>query len=185
MTSRIRRIIWNTRERIASTDFNDATALIHRAMVDSVASLSGRRSGVVHGLQCSISGADMDVTVSAGLALYDVGSPSGDDSEFDWIELVEATSVTLDAADGANPRWDAIEIAAGDAVELSALRDVYNPALGTFTPQTLEKRRTSAPTVTVRTGTAAAIPQFPTGGSGVVPPRLHLRSGLGCDPHHR
>jgi len=173
MSANIRRIIFNTRERVASTDYNDLQTLQHRALIEAAVLLasggSARRHGVVSGLETSVTGVGLNVTVSAGLALMVAASPSADDSETQWIELVEAETVTLDAADGANPRWDVIEIAAGDAVELSSLRDVYNPALGTFTPQTLEKRRASAPTVSARAGTPAAVPEFPVGTAGSVP----------------
>lgn len=170
MASQIRRIIWNTRERITSTDFNDATNLLNRGMLEMLASSSGRQTGVVHGLQASITGVGLAVSVSAGLAVFDNGTPTtADDSVFEWLELGSSTSVNVPAADPANPRWDVIEIAASDVVELSALRDVFNPALGTFTPQTLEKRRRSAPTISVRSGTPAATPVFPAGIAGVIP----------------
>ena len=173
MASHIRRIIWNTRERVTSTDLQDIQTLQHRALHEAVVLLASggntRRHGVVSGLRVTPLGAGMDVSVSAGLALVAASAPTSDDSATQWVELAAAETVTLAAADPVNPRWDVIEISATDAVELSSLRDIFNPALGTFTPATVEKRRRSTPTLHATTGTAAAVPTFPTGTAGRIP----------------
>jgi len=169
MSSDIERIIWNTRERIASNDFNDATDLQNRATIEALASTLDRKSGVVYGLQVTTTGIGLNATVSPGLALYDTSTPTPNDSAFQWIELMGTEDVVLPPADAVNPRWDVIEIQANDVVEVSSLRDVFNPALGTFTPQTLVKRRGSEPILSVRSGIASATPQYPAGVDGVIP----------------
>lgn len=173
MSAFIRRLIWNTRERLVSTDLNDATTLHHRALLEAATLLasggSTRRHGVVSGLQVTVLGVGMDVSVGAGLALIAATSPSSDDSASQWVELGSAQTVTLAAADPTNPRWDVIEIAAADAVELSSLRDAFNPAIGTFTPAAMDKRRGSSPTLYATAGTAAAVPELPAGTAGRIP----------------
>ena len=173
MSSFIRRIIWNTRERLTSTDLQDVQTLQHRALLEATVLLASgggtRRHGVVSGLQVTVLGGGMDVSVSAGLATIAAIAPTADDSASQWVELESAQTVTVGAADPVNPRWDVIEIEAADAVELSSLRDIFNPALGTFTPATVEKRRRSTPTLYVTAGTPAAVPTFPSGSAGRLP----------------
>lgn len=137
-------------------------------------------------------GAGLNVSVGAGLALVAASAPTADDSDSQWVELETAETVTLAAADPVNPRWDVIEIAAADALELSSLRDIFNPAIGTFTPQTLEKRRGSDPTLYATAGTPAAVPTFPAGTAGRIPlayvyvpanaVTLTLGDEVGCRP---
>jgi hypothetical protein len=173
MASHIRRIVSNTRERILSTDANNATALHHRALVEaSAAILLGDASifGVIRGLTVSTSGGVLTVTVAPGLALRSGTAATTYDSATQWIEL--RSSQTLDLAanvDGANPRWVVIEIAEASAVESSEARDIFDPLTGTFSSSSITKVSGSSPTLTARAGTAAAAPVFPAGIAGVIP----------------
>lgn len=169
MADQLLRIIYNTRERALSTDLNDTTNLIHRGLMQALKAVLGERSGVVEGFETTIVGVGLDVTVSPGIALLNTGGSTADDSDFTWIELDTADTVTLPAADGANPRWDVIEIEENDAVVLSTPRDIFDPSTGTFTPQAVTKRRGSSPTISVRSGTPAATPLLPAGIAGRIP----------------
>lgn len=169
MADQLLRIIFNTRERALSTDLNDLTNLIHRGLLQSLAAIHGEQSGVIEGFETTIVGVGLDVTVSPGLAILNTGGATSDDADFTWIMLEEADTVTLPAADGANPRWDVIEIEENDAVVLSTPRDIFDPSTGTFTPQAVTKRRGSSPTLSVRSGTPAATPILPAGIAGRIP----------------
>lgn len=173
MSSHIRRIVSNTRERILSTDANNATALHHRALVEAGAAiLQGDASlfGVIRGLTVSTSGGVLTVTVAPGLALRSGTAATTYDSATQWIELRSSQTVDLAThVDGANPRWVVIEIAEASAVESSEARDIFDPLTGTFSSSSITKVSGSSPTLTARAGTAAATPVFPAGVAGVIP----------------
>lgn len=185
MASNSRRIIFNALERLLSTDFNaeiqlaDAnldTGLVQVAVGTSAAASgygsAALVSGVVDGLVVSPAnpGVDLTVAVSQGLA-YKVGTaPTTLDSTRRRIEA--RSTLTLDLAayvDGGNPRWVAIEISPGDTVTLSELRDVFQPALGTFVSTLVDKIRAPLPVLSVTAGAAAAKPILPDGVTGVLP----------------
>lgn len=173
MSSHIRRQIFSTRQRLLSTDANDLQAHIHRALIESLeAAESGDtlRTGVLRGMLVSPITSTLTVSVSAGIALRAGGSGSGNDSSVDWLEIRSAETVDLTAhVDGANPRWICIEVEPNDAVETQQLKDVFDPATGTFSSQSLPLVQGSEPTIHVTAGTAAASPAFPAGTSGRIP----------------
>lgn len=173
MASDIRRIVFNTRERLTSTDFNDMTALQHRALIESLAAVSHGETaqfGVIRGLQVNVVPATLTVTVSPGIALRSGTAPTSYDSDIEWIELPEAEVIDLSSyVHGVNPRWVVIEIADADVVELNTSRDVFQPATGTFASSAVDKVRGSEPVISVTAGTAAATPYFPAGTAGRIP----------------
>ncbi len=173
MPSNIRRTQFNTRERVLSTDFNDSTSLHHRALVESlraVAAPNTSMSGVVSGYVVTVPGGGLSVNVSAGIGLLFGVALTPLDSEYQWVEMRTPVIVDLTAlVDSGNPRWAVVEALPNETVETSSLRDVFNPALGTFTPQTLTKIIGSDPTIQVRGGAATANPTFPTGVAGAIP----------------
>lgn len=170
MASQIRRLLINTRERITSTDLNDAHALQHRALIEALGWVAGESGmGVLGGLEISSAGG-LSVSVAAGLALQSGVAPTTYDSAIQWLELATAQVVDLSSyVDATNPRWVCVEIAAADAVELSTSRDVWQPASGTFVSASVDKVRGSDPVITVTAGAAAAVPIFPAGVAGRVP----------------
>jgi hypothetical protein len=113
----------------------------------------------------------LTVSVGVGIALLrHVASAGTYDSTFQWLEHDDIATVDLTSlVDGANPRWAVIEIAPNDTAEVTSLRDIFNPALGTFTAQSVDKVRGSSPTLTVRAGAADASPVLPSGQAGVIP----------------
>lgn len=173
MASHIRRLIWNTRERLLSTDLNDAQALQHRAMTEALAASQHgdqQQLGVLRGLTVSIPGGSLSVNVAAGLALRLATAGTPYDSPLQWIELATSTAVDLASfVDPANPRWVCIEITGAEAGIVQSLRDIFLPSNGTFAAVTVDKVRGSAPTLHVTAGTAAATPQFPAGTAGRIP----------------
>ena len=173
MSSHIRRLQANTRERILSTDWNNATALHHRALIEAGAALlqgDANLFGVVKGLTVSTSGGSLSVIVATGLALRSGTAPTTYDSAAQWIEVRTATPVDLTAlVDPANPRWAVIEIVEASAVETSEARDIFDPVTGTFSSSSVTKVTGSSPTISARAGTAAAAPLFPAGAAGVIP----------------
>lgn len=185
MASNSRRIVYNALERLLSTDFTNQiqladanldTGLVQAAVGTSAAGSGygsdGLVSGVVDGLVVSPAnpGVDLTVAVSQGLG-FKVGlAPTTLDSTRRRIEV--RSTMTLDLAayvDGGNPRWVAIEIAPGDTVTLSELRDIFQPALGTFVSTLVDKIRGPLPVLSVTAGAAAAKPVLPDGTAGVLP----------------
>ena len=71
--------------------------------------------------------------------------------------------------DPGNPRWVAIEIAPGSTPEVVSARDVFQPALGTFTVANVTKVERPEPVITVNPGAPAATPQLPAGQSAGSP----------------
>ena len=173
MSSHIRRLQANTRERILSTDWNNATALHHRALIEGEAALLQGDAdvfGVVKGLTVTATGVDTRVTVAPGVALRSGAAATTYDSATQWVELRTATAVDLSGlVDPANPRWAVIEIVEASAVEISEARDIFDPVTGTFSTASVTKVTGSSPTLSARAGTAAANPVFPAGAAGVIP----------------
>lgn len=173
MASNIRRLVWNTRERLTSTDLNNCSALHHRALIESVAALAHGDTvqyGVVRGLVVSIVDTTLTANVSPGLAIRSGSAPTTYDSATEWIELSTTENVDLSSyVDVTNPRWVVIEIADADAVELNSSRDIWQPATGTFVSNAVDKVSGSDPTITVTAGTAAATPYLPAGTAGRIP----------------
>lgn len=174
-----RRIIWNTRERALSSDSNTSADLHARQSINSVvASLSAEHGGpytnpygVLQGMIVEATGASLSVTIGVGSAIkYDPTAAGTYDSKYRWLEFDTATAVDLTAyVDGTFARWVCIEIAPGESIETSSLRDIYNTTTGTFTPQTVTKVKRSTPVVTVAAGTPSAAPVMPAGTAGKIP----------------
>jgi hypothetical protein len=178
MSSNNRRVIFNTRERLLSTDLNDATALLHAKGTDEmVAALSGDSyktvtpiAGVLSGGIASANGADLNITITPMIAVKDGTPATSLDSQYLKIETTTNTTIDLGPfVDPANPRWVAIEVAPADTDEVVSSRDIFQGALGTFTPANVSKIRRPEPTFTVNAGTAAPAPQLPAGTTGVIP----------------
>jgi hypothetical protein len=182
-----RRLIYNTRERILSTDLNDTQALVDANLDNGlvmssvgpgsaaagfgVAVGSFTASGVVDGLQCQANnpGVSLEVEVLPGLA-YKVGTaPTSLDTTLRRIELPSSYVLDLTALVDVLDRWVAIEIAPADALELAALRDIWQPALGTFIPAAVDKIRAPFAVVTANAGVPNANPSLPDGTPGTIP----------------
>lgn len=185
MSDNKRRLLWNTRERLLSSDMNAAFRHVHRHLTEVLlrsrqgtgaqhTGFTQRESGVISGFICRSAGTDMNVDVSPGLALKSgAGGSDSEDSDFGWFEQLEEVTIdTTTYQDGTNPRWICIEIdtsSSADQVESSESRDIFGVTLGTFTPSNVDKQRGPNPTLAVRSGAATATPVFPVGGADRIP----------------
>ncbi len=182
MSSNKRRVVFNTRERLLSTDMNDMTALLNSGTSDDIAAattgdffdtslpLGSRQSGVLSGGIVTFIVASTSVNISPIRALKLGSGATGFDSDYLAIQTSANTVLPLASfIDGAQDRWVAIEIAPGGFTELASTRDIFNPALGTFTPVNIDKIDGSLPLITVNAGTPAATPVLPTGTAGTIP----------------
>lgn len=178
MASNNRRLIWNTRERLLSTDLNDATALLNAKGTDEVAAaLTGDLfnsavplSGLFSGGIVSANGANTTVSVSPMLGLKHGSPATGLDSNYLKVETLAAIDVDLTAfVDPGNPRWVAIEASPGDAQEVVSSRDIFQPALGTFIPVNVDKIRKPQAVLSVNAGVASPNPVLPNGNPDVIP----------------
>lgn len=172
MPSHIRRVWYNTRERALSTDWNDMTTLMHRALLESAMASEGGdtpRSGVLRGLTVSVVGGTLTVTVAPGLALRLGTAATGLDSTYDWIELREPVTVNLTSSVDAQSRWACIQVAPSEATEVTSLRDIFDSTTSTISQQSVPKVIGSSPTVSIALGTPNATPAFPAGVPGTIP----------------
>lgn len=168
--------IFNTRERLTSTDLNRSRDLAIRMTSQALASLAIPDvdvSGVITGLLCSVNSVNRTVTVGRGIALVVDDSVTFPDSRYKWIEVQDPITVNIPIGTGFE-RWDVIEIEPSSLTTISNIVDVWDPTIppsGSFTPQTVSKETISSPTITVRSGTdnSPSPPFFPTGNAGRIP----------------
>lgn len=174
MSSFIRRIVFNTRERIASDDFRVATDLQHRALIEGLSATLGKGinyTGVISGFTVAPA-SGLTVTVQPGMALRNDGAaPTAYDSAIDWIESTQSQNIDLASyVNGALNRWVCIHITPSDAVELSSLRDVWDPINSVGVPTTVEKVRTPLTVFGISIGGLfAGTPELPIGVTGAIP----------------
>lgn len=163
----------NTRTRALSTDVNRLIALINRAIQEGLHGLCStaglRQSGILHGFQVTaVGGGTMGVNITPGLAFVKRAAVYPG-TQWAWTELQDTKVLTLDPG-GANPRYDVIEMRAGEVVSATQGRDVFNPNLGTFSLQNLTVEYKSEPEFRIVKGTEAfPIPGFPAGSAGWCP----------------
>jgi len=188
MSSNDKQVVENTRERWLSTDFNDNNALIYANIADYVAAVgtgefsavaTTNRGGILAGGLVTANGVTLDIEISPLLG-FKVGPPPGPfDSRYLKIQTIEPTAIDLTVfVDPGNPKWVAIEVAPGQIPEVVSSRDIFQPALGTFTPQNVPKITGPQPVFTVNEGVAAPNPQLPLGNPDVVPlAYIYLEAG--------
>ncbi len=172
------RVFFNTRERLVSDDLNNAITLAYTKGTDEIAST---QSGDDYNTITAISGmfaGGIPVANGVNLTLeitpmigYKYGLPATDlDSRYQKVQSFQTIEVDLAPfVDGANNRWVAIEVAPSSSPQLIVPRDIFQPAVGTFTVQNVTKIIAPDPIVTVNAGVPAIPPQFPTGLPGVIP----------------
>lgn len=177
MASNRRRLIYNTRERLLSTDANDEQALQDSNLTnDTVALATGDepfsffpQSGVLSGGVVGQEGGNT-INITAMRALKIETAPTSFDSPYLFLETSSETFVDLTSfVDGTNDRWVCIEVTPGDSLELASTRDIFQPLLSTFIPTNVDKIRQPDPVFTVNAGTPAVAPQLPLGTAGTIP----------------
>lgn len=180
MASNRRRTIYNTRERLLSTDANDEQALLHSNLTnDTVASsvgdffdttVSGTHAGILSGgiVTTTVTANEVSVSPLRGFKLG--AAPTSLDSPYLFLSTLASTAVDISSfVDATNDRWLCIEVSPGDSLELASTRDIFQQLLGTFIPTNVDKIRQPDPVFTVNAGAPAATPLFPLGTSGTIP----------------
>ncbi len=193
MSSGPTRIIYNTRERLVSTDHNREQAFVAQAHQAAWrAQYNDLRANwrLTPGLsaQAQVVGAPLYgevysglfvrpdapsyLTIDPGLAMVIATStPSADDSPYVFVndpglQTPGVLTFTPNAA-AATLRWDVVECQPVDTLLESSSRDIYNPATGLFVPGVVDKVRASRMTYRIRLGTPGA--GFPGAAAGWLP----------------
>lgn len=193
MPSGLSRIIFNTRERLISDDFNRAQSFEAQAQQEAWrAQFNDLQSNwkLFPGLsaQAQVVGAPLYGEVYSGLMVRpDVASyltidpgvamvlatstPGADDSPYWYVKDpgVQTPGVLAFTAN-ATPstlRWDVIECQPVDTLLESSSRDIYNPATGLFVPAAVDKMRCARMTYRIRLGTPGS--GFPGAAVGWLP----------------
>ena len=187
------RIIYNTRERLISTDPNRAQSFAAMAMQEAWRSqYNDVRSNwrLYPGLSSKVQiiGAPLygevyaglfvrpDVasylTIDAGLAMMvSTNTPGVDDSPYLYVnDPGVSTPGVLAFTSNPTPstvRWDVIECQPVDTLLESSSRDIYNPATGLFAPVVVDKVRSARLTYRIRLGGAGT--GFPGAAAGWLP----------------
>lgn len=178
MSSGQKHEVYNTRERLLSTDFNraqafqaaDLTSIFARMMSDFrqnyliYPGVSTPRAAVETPLAATVIAGLMvqpgttSLTVQAGLAFAYSPDPSAttDDSPVILINdpgLQTLGVLTFAANGGGGPRLDIVECQPTDTLLESDNRDVFDPATGLFVPSTVPKVKAFRMTYRIRAGT--------------------------------
>jgi hypothetical protein len=163
------------RQRLTSSALNAQEAWTSRLSPEALRALvagdTGNVSGVLDGLLVTVQVGTLNVQIGGGLALLYDSTQSAPASTHRWIEVGYSAPITAthDAGDGANPRWDVVEIEPGNVDGSGEVLDFYNPNTGAFVPLVAAPLKVCTPVVTIRKGTPAANPKFPAGVAGRIP----------------
>jgi hypothetical protein len=194
MSGGIKRIIFNTRERVISSDFNRAFAFLNAGLEDAfrhwllartsydaeangVATLNSSvgtpLDGVIfNGLMCQPQIGSTDLFITPGVAI--VTQPDSphilDDS---YSKLVVDAGVNTPGAltytpnAGPGERIDIVECRRVDTLLNTSNRDIYNATIGLFAPATVDKERASRMNFRIRLGSPGG--GFPGVANGWMP----------------
>jgi len=166
---------WQFKQRLTSGGLNSQTSYLARNTSEALRLLTGTDSetlgqtGIFRGFVCAVVAGTMRVSIAPGLGQFFDATVSEPDSKAKWMELRAAKEVTVSAADGANPRWDVIEVQPASINGAAEIIDFFNPADNTFTPAVVSVFKISEAAAQVRAGTAGANPKLPAGVAGWVP----------------
>jgi hypothetical protein len=193
MASGIKRIVYNTRERVISNDLNreqafqaadiaetlryvQNTAYVSDyscAGYETVSPVVGQLVGdVIGGLLVKPGTASIYLTISAGkLSCFNpAASPSTDDSDYKIISSQGVTALAplaITPSTGGGVRIDVIECSPYENAEEQDNRDVFSAFTGSFTANLVDKVVADRLTFRIRTGTDGA--GFPGVASGWLP----------------
>lgn len=166
------------------TALDGALSLLFALSGASVMTLSGGFLG--RGFRPHNSGGSRTIYFDAGAAIYSREADGGLDPTdpayanlpmlLPLYNLVGTTSVTLDAHDATNPRWDLLSLAPVETLEDAANVRVRVSVPGTQAVQSLNRRARWYPQITVTKGTPAGSPTVPSLPAG------HLRLGVAYVP---
>lgn len=173
------RVVYNSYERVTSSDMNREAALNNRALLEGlhgVISVTGqafgsvgfRRSGILHGFWVEAVPGQMQVTVTAGLGLMKNVANVYPNSQWEWMELQDTVVVNVPAG-GVQARYDVVEVRPRQVISSTQGRDIFNPNLGTFSQSNITKEYKSDPEFQVRSGVEGVTPSLPDGTTGWMP----------------
>ncbi len=177
-------VLFNNAELMTPLDFNEMQRLGERRMLDALLRgmyLDGYDPGT-HPQARPIGGAfsiresaviGMSVRVYPGTLLFrGAADPGTPDPGWMMHRMESLLTVAVDAASGVNPRIDLlsykVEYDIVDTASADAEARVTKTVGGTYTSQTLDKRRRTKLTITYTPGTAAASPVAPATPAGHV-----------------
>lgn len=184
-------LVFNTRERAVSADFNQLQQFAAQERNDMIAALLASSKNRLNGLGQSVAysgsantplpgyvldglvgvvdnmGGSGSVLVNPGTVLVRPSDPS-DANDSGWI-LVQSEGITTTgqlviAANGSvSPRVDVIEFTVVQSVVTTASRDIYNPTTGLFIASVVTKVTKPTLSFRVRQGTPGSAPGYAAG----------------------
>jgi hypothetical protein len=169
-------VLINALEGALDTDLNRAGVLAGKALLDALVDLEAGpeiaivppRSRVLRGLGLT-PGSGLQVLVAPGsLVRHDAAGTGADQSLFAYGRLAASTAINLDAADGANPRYDLIYATVAAASQDSTSRNVLVNPGRTVTTQNFYKTKRGVLTIGKVTGTPGALPTLPATPVGAI-----------------
>lgn len=187
-------IVYNTRERAVSADYNDLQSLKDRTLLESFLEAFQLRTYalgaqpteaadpiVLGGLEIAPSGTD--IGVSPGILLQDSASlaptPGPLDSTYRWARNASTTTIS-NPAPGADTYY-LVEAQMTEVVALSTTRDIFDTGTGLFVPTLVTKRTERQISFQLVAGTTTNFP-LPTGGDWVVIGGVLVPTGGGAIP---
>lgn len=173
MADNLSKIVYNSRERLTSTDLNAQIGFENRAIIESAVATGsdgGFVGGVINGFVPVASSATNTIAVGKGLGFIRDSSRLYPESQFEWIEIVDAVTVTIPSSTGFD-RWDVIEVQPAFIVESTRVVDIFNPGTGLFEPMSENKEIKSEAIVIIRSGAdnSPNPPNFPGGVQSGIP----------------
>lgn len=182
MASGPTRLIYNTRERLISTDQNRAQSFLAQAQQAAWRALYNEQRanwrlypglgtqaqtvaaplyGEVYAGLFVRPDAPSYLTIDPGVAMMIASDvPSADDSQYVYVSdpglLTPGVLTFTPNATVGTLRWDVIECQPVDSLLESSSRDIYNPGTGLFTPVNVDKVRAHRLTYRIRLGTPGA-----------------------------
>ncbi|SRR5579859_130939 len=184
MPSGMKEAVFNTRERLVSTDQNRAqkfkgadVAELMRAMVDTGQGTDDLDAAGVQTLNTvqgtplvgevfsglmvkpQLGATTLDLLVDPGVAYVLDPDSAPDDSSYKYVRdpgVTTLATLTMTANGAGSARIDVIEVQDASSVVETDNRDIFNPSTGLFTATSVTKARASSFTYRVRLGVAGA-----------------------------
>lgn len=165
-------VLFNTDEEILSSDFNRLEQLSGKELMEALRNLvagvgdaSLPRTVTQRGLSAT-AGSGLSVNISPGTVMQFQTGPFTDESQYRLGRLDLSTNVVLAASNPTNSRIDLIVGTIASVDTDGTPRSILTPPARTVSPVVVNKTRKPALTLSVITGTPAAVPTFPTAPAG-------------------
>jgi hypothetical protein len=176
-------VLFNDGEALTTTDLNDTQKYMGARVFDQLVAKSVGNWGAIiqPTLGNNIQGAPFlyalragqgfivagagarEVTCSAGTIFQSLGAANGNEAQLLAYTLAgNDFTLTLGVGDATNPRVDVIQVALAYAADDTQSRDFEDDTTELLSSQNQSKKRRVTATFTVKQGTPAATPTFPT-----------------------